>query len=478
MIDTKILLVIILCIIAIILIVIIKQNAKQKEVEGFNAEQGKLHAGGKGGMLISPLGLPFMFDNQIVKPVSDPIDSNAYNRDLPNNIVNPTIFYRYYYLEKYYLSILYQMFQKIESEYPSKLIDSLAENKISVEQMDLIDDINSSENKMWKNTIEYVLKYIYEKYPHIDIPFTYNKTTVYKYIIPQDLETYDGEQLYLIQFQIRKNFHYLLAIEPNATPEILTLYIKFTYNNLMNEPKLVLARIKEIYNAYVEDYKAVNSQDYVQFVDEPEQHMEMSEEEINKKVNEHYKFIVQTKSASCKRKHPATGKMTDEIINVTNEIDCIIEDGVWDAPCVKNTDCPFYKANKNYPNEFGGCNNDGRCELPVGLSPIGYRMYDDIKNAETYNCANGYYGEGTIGKCAIEQTDQIRKSKEMEKAQKSQIQIDKTINGGMNGEIKEGMHSDTSYKLKTPDYVFMGDTLIRKNFSDLLLENNLNWTDY
>ncbi len=49
----------------------------------------------------------------------------------------------------------------------------------------------------------------------------------------------------------------------------------------------------------------------------------------------------------------------------------------WDRPCVKNTDCPFYQANKNYKNQRGGCLKGGVCEMPVGVKRIAYRTYDD-----------------------------------------------------------------------------------------------------
>lgn len=50
---------------------------------------------------------------------------------------------------------------------------------------------------------------------------------------------------------------------------------------------------------------------------------------------------------------------------------------VWDHPCLEDTDCPFYKANKNYRNKRGGCDKDGYCEFPIGIRRIGYRKYDD-----------------------------------------------------------------------------------------------------
>ena len=54
--------------------------------------------------------------------------------------------------------------------------------------------------------------------------------------------------------------------------------------------------------------------------------------------------------------------------------------GVWDKPCKKNKDCPFYKQNKNYPNSFGGC-IEQQCEMPIGAesaSPTRFVSYDTI----------------------------------------------------------------------------------------------------
>jgi hypothetical protein len=58
--------------------------------------------------------------------------------------------------------------------------------------------------------------------------------------------------------------------------------------------------------------------------------------------------------------------------------------GVWDRECSKDSDCPFYQANKNYPNNFGGC-KAGKCELPVGMSRIGFKHYNKDKPI-CYNC--------------------------------------------------------------------------------------------
>lgn len=50
---------------------------------------------------------------------------------------------------------------------------------------------------------------------------------------------------------------------------------------------------------------------------------------------------------------------------------------VWDRPCFQDDDCPFYRANRNYSNDRGGCLAGGKCEMPTGVLRQGYRKYDD-----------------------------------------------------------------------------------------------------
>ena len=74
--------------------------------------------------------------------------------------------------------------------------------------------------------------------------------------------------------------------------------------------------------------------------------------------------------------------------------------GIWDAPCQINTDCPFYRANKNYPNEFGKCNKEtGKCEMPMGVIPIGFTKYGRIE-PDCYNCDMDSNGNKCCGKQA------------------------------------------------------------------------------
>ena len=57
----------------------------------------------------------------------------------------------------------------------------------------------------------------------------------------------------------------------------------------------------------------------------------------------------------------------------------------WDKPCEAHTDCPFYQANKNYKNYRGGC-VDGRCEFPIGIKAVSYRLYDTTSKPVCHNC--------------------------------------------------------------------------------------------
>ena len=108
--------------------------------------------------------------------------------------------------------------------------------------------------------------------------------------------------------------------------------------------------------------------------------------------------------------------------------------GVYDTPCKKNEDCPFYKVNKNYENNFGKCMEDGYCELPENMERIGYRYFKNhpAKLPLCYNCNTTAKRFNVITELNTCCEDQFDKNK---------------------------------YPfLKTPDYSFQDDTLARKNF--------------
>ena len=106
--------------------------------------------------------------------------------------------------------------------------------------------------------------------------------------------------------------------------------------------------------------------------------------------------------------------------------------GIYDKPCKKNEECPFYKENQNYSNDFGGCQIDGYCELPINMERIGYKYFKNqsSKLPLCYNCNSNKFNSITeINSCCEEQ-----------------------------------FNKNKYPFLKSPDYSFENDILIRKNY--------------
>ncbi len=105
--------------------------------------------------------------------------------------------------------------------------------------------------------------------------------------------------------------------------------------------------------------------------------------------------------------------------------------GVYDKPCKEDSECPFYKINKNYDNDFGKC-IDGTCQLPLNMENVGYHFYKNKKDKEPlcYNChSKKFEGLTLLDTCCNEQKDREK------------------------------------YPfLKSPDYAFQDDDLARINY--------------
>lgn len=65
--------------------------------------------------------------------------------------------------------------------------------------------------------------------------------------------------------------------------------------------------------------------------------------------------------------------------------------GVWDKPCVRDSECPFYRKNETYDNKFGGCVL-GKCEMPVGIKRLGHRYYDIDSVPKCHGCPKSFRG--------------------------------------------------------------------------------------
>ena len=108
---------------------------------------------------------------------------------------------------------------------------------------------------------------------------------------------------------------------------------------------------------------------------------------------------------NSERQFKCFGKIEFTKKECTSETDLIgnrVTPGVWDRRCVADEDCPFFKANKNYPNTFGKC-VAGFCDLPTGLDRIGYRQYDKNTLPLCYNCIDEKTGKKKKDYCCDKQ---------------------------------------------------------------------------
>uniref|UniRef100_A0A6C0H7R3 Uncharacterized protein n=1 Tax=viral metagenome TaxID=1070528 RepID=A0A6C0H7R3_9ZZZZ len=126
-------------------------------------------------------------------------------------------------------------------------------------------------------------------------------------------------------------------------------------------------------------------------------------------------------------------------LTATNQSECVDSGGVWDYPPADNMECPFYMANQNYSNNFGGIREE-KCELPRNMQIIGYRNYS--LNPEylplCYNCRNKRTDQGSLGYCCEEQSNKALYP-----------------------------------QLTTPDYAFVGDSQARSRYADVFAVRGL-----
>lgn len=149
---------------------------------------------------------------------------------------------------------------------------------------------------------------------------------------------------------------------------------------------------------------------------------------------------------------------TDDMTNIVSKGQCESKkERTWDVKCKYNYECPFFQKNKNYDNNFGGCNPDGFCEMPIGIYERGFRKYKtDSKNYPIcYNCPVGVSKKN----CCEEQE---RAVKLYESGDKEPVSSSETKTPIFNK------------ALKSADYMFEFDNSVRVN---KLHTNNLKTCD-
>ena len=174
-------------------------------------------------------------------------------------------------------------------------------------------------------------------------------------------------------------------------------------------------------------YEIRNSMEYI----EPR----FNEMSITKQQKESYNKMLEDKN----KKFKFTG-MCYGYKNADSKEECIKNMGIWDNEVNEDSECPYYKANANYPNIFGKIKHNV-CELPTNMKNVGYRSYSKgIKDMPLcYNCKYNKIGVGTLGYCC---DDQISKK-------------------------------DVYTNLSSPDYAFVGDKKSRKKWETVFSEKGL-----
>lgn len=165
----------------------------------------------------------------------------------------------------------------------------------------------------------------------------------------------------------------------------------------------------------------------------------------NTEARDEYLYKVQEAKEKIKYKCFGQTQFGQQTLQRTDDqTTCELADGYWDRKCEKDTDCPYYRANRNYPNNLGGCNKKtGFCKWPQGLQSFSYRKPEGVEKALCYNCMNGLLGSFTIGRCCPDQKDQR-----------------------------------VYANLLTPDYAYPDDTSARFQYRDLFDRYNLNWSKF
>ena len=89
---------------------------------------------------------------------------------------------------------------------------------------------------------------------------------------------------------------------------------------------------------------------------------------------------------------------------INDQQTCEVYGGTWDTVPTSNEQCPFYLANKNYPNQRGGIGVGGYCDMPSGIQIVGYTKYQKEFSPICYNCKTNLL-QGTQGYCCDQQAN-------------------------------------------------------------------------
>ena len=235
-------------------------------------------------------------------------------------------------------------------------------------------------------------------------------------------------------FILKYKILYILYIDSDINKPVYVMQISILKNNeyyvnsfsyigfIDNNNKIYLTDIKYIGKNTVDNFLLANYSNMNEINNEIINNnftnkvtIEKDPDAILSLTNEHLESYKINKQYACFNQNYDPTK-NDYILNYNNKTQCesiydsygnIKSFGVYDKPCEENEECPFYKINKNYPNDYGKCLN-GYCEMPLNIDRIGYRFYKSDKNNYPlcYNCNPDKFEFITdMGNCCNDQSD-------------------------------------------------------------------------
>lgn len=280
----------------------------------------------------------------------------------------------------------------------SILTEIMEENKMTPEYKKNLNLVSTQKPKVlkeYKLMRDFLISQISEK--SIEFKSEYAPHRNFKYlnenILSYKVDKY--KQIEQVEFNIRiyrvdknKNFViYALMLLDLETMEYYANDLSILSTNI--EENVVFNREKEFISTNSGQCETRN----------PNCNNKLSESQITEILEKREELLKQEKIDKLNRCFYKEASDRLECISYDKDKDVV---GVWDKPCVYDEECPFYKKNKNYTNERGGCKN-GYCEMPLNVNTLGFRF----KGKRQPLCHNCPRDEECIGlQCAMCCNDQ------------------------------------------------------------------------
>jgi len=369
--------------------------------------------------------------NQLAQFVSDKVDDNILERSyklLINPISKEKFDYdyqlEYFYIEqnkKTYINRWQEYNPSVKTFFDYDEIKSPMEN-INILNMNFRERCNTKQKKLLDNKeliLFGLINFEIFKYKILYIQYLNNDPNIPVYII--EIALFRESDLYL------NTFSYIGYIENN---NVKILNVKYIGRNSTDNVLL-----PDFYNPNELKEQIINKNFDNSPLIEKDPDVIVA---LTKKEKEDFKLKNQY---ACFNVNYSPSRNNEYILRDYSRESCEVdydrynrpkEVGIYDTPCKNNEECPFYKRNENYDNDFGKCLDTGYCELPVNMQRIGFKYFTQNKNELPlcYNCDTTKFELGSdLDTCCLYQYDK-----------------------------KKYPH------LKSPDYAFKDDIVMRQNY--------------